>query len=112
MDCIFCKLANKEIPTEVVYEDDYVFAFNDMDPEAPVHVLFIPKAHINSTNELEDEDIIVARIFKAIRNFAKEKGFDKDGYRIVNNCGLDGGQTVEHLHFHLLAERKMLWPPG
>jgi len=112
MDCIFCKLAKGEIPTEVVYEDDYVFAFNDMDPQAPIHMLFIPKAHIDSANEIEDEDIIVARIFRAIKKVAKEKGFDKDGYRVVNNCGIDGGQTVEHLHFHVLAERKMLWPPG
>lgn len=111
MDCIFCKLANKEIPTKVVYEDEYVFAFNDMEPQAPVHILFIPKDHVASNNEVED-DLIVGRIFAAIRKVAKDKGFDQDGYRVVNNCGKDGGQTVNHLHFHLMAGREMTWPAG
>lgn len=112
MDCIFCKLANKEIETKIVYEDDYVFAFNDMDPQAPIHILFIPKTHIASNNEVEDQDIIVSRIFSAIRKVAKDMGFDKDGYRIVNNIGEDGGQSVHHMHFHVMAGRKMLWPAG
>lgn len=111
MDCIFCKLANKEIPTKVVYEDEYVFAFNDMEPQAPVHILFIPKDHVASNNEVED-DLIVGRIFAAIRKVAKDKGFDQDGYRVINNCGKDGGQTVNHLHFHLMAGREMTWPAG
>ncbi|MDO4778186.1 MAG: histidine triad nucleotide-binding protein [Tissierellia bacterium] len=112
MDCIFCKLANKEIPTEVVYEDEYVFAFNDLDPKAPYHILFVPKKHINSNNEVEEDDQIISRIFSAIRKVAKEKGFDKTGYRIVNNIGEDGGQSVFHIHFHVMAGRKMLWPAG
>lgn len=111
MDCIFCKLVNKEIPTQVVYEDDYVLAFNDMEPQAPVHILFVPKKHIKSNNEVEDE-LIIGKIFAAIRKVAKEKGFAEDGYRVVNNCGKDGGQTVEHLHFHLMAGREMTWPAG
>lgn len=107
MDCIFCKLANKEIPTDVVYEDEHVFAFNDMTPQAPIHVLFIPKKHVSSHLELEDDDMIVRHIFSAIKNFVKEKGLDKSGYRIINNVGEDGGQTVFHMHFHLLAGEKL-----
>ncbi|NLW52861.1 MAG: histidine triad nucleotide-binding protein [Tissierellia bacterium] len=112
MDCIFCKLANKEIPTQVVYEDEYVFAFNDTDPKAPIHLLFIPKKHISSNNDVENDDMIMAHIFSAIRKVAKDMGFDKDGYRIVNNVGDDGGQSVHHIHFHVMAGRKMLWPAG
>lgn len=112
MDCIFCKLANKEIPTQVVYEDEQVFAFNDADPKAPVHILFVPKKHIASNNEVEADDIIITHIFNAIRKVAKDMGFDKDGYRIVNNVGEDGGQSVHHIHFHVMAGRKMLWPAG
>lgn len=112
MDCIFCKLVNKEIPTEIIYEDDYVFAFNDLEPQAPVHILFVPKNHIKSNNDVKDDDHIITQIFNAIRKVAKEKGFDQDGYRIVNNIGKDGGQSVHHLHFHVMAGRKMEWPAG
>ena len=107
MDCIFCKLANKEIPTEIVYEDDYVFAFNDMYPQAPTHILFMPKKHYTSHHDLADDDLIISRIFSAIRKVAEERGLDKTGYRIVNNIGKDGGQTVMHMHFHLLAGKKL-----
>lgn len=112
MDCIFCKLVNREIPTEIIYEDDYVFAFNDLEPQAPVHILFVPKNHIKSNNDVKDDDHIITHIFNAIRKVAKEKGFDQDGYRIVNNIGKDGGQSVHHLHFHVMAGRKMEWPAG
>lgn len=107
MDCIFCKLANKEIPTDVVYEDDYVFAFNDMTPQAPTHILFIPKKHYSSHLDVEDGDMIINHIFSAIKKVAKERGIDKTGYRIINNVGKDGGQTVFHMHFHLLAGKKL-----
>lgn len=112
MDCIFCKIARNEIPSQKLYEDDEIVAFNDLEPQAPVHVLIIPKAHISSANEIiaENSDII-GKIFMVAAKIAKEQGLDK-GYRIVNNCGEDGGQTVQHLHFHLLGGRKMHWPAG
>lgn len=110
-DCIFCKLAQGGIPTDVVYEDDKVFAFKDMDPKAPHHYLFIPKTHISSLNEWDGSDVITA-IYQAMQKVAKEKGFADSGYRIVMNCGKDGGQTVFHLHFHLLAGREFTWPAG
>ena len=103
MDCIFCKLANKEIPTEVVYEDEFVFAFNDMSPQAPVHILFIPKKHLDSALEVEDQDLIISHIFTAMRKVARDQGLDKAGYRVITNVGKDAGQTVFHMHFHLLA---------
>lgn len=106
MDCIFCKLANKEIPTQVVYEDDYVFAFNDMSPQAPVHILFIPKEHVASAFEVQNQEII-AKIFAAIKAVAKEKGLDKEGYRVVTNVGEGAGQSVFHMHFHVLSGKKL-----
>ena len=112
-DCLFCKLANGEIPTNYIYEDDKVVAFNDIEPQAPVHILIIPKEHIASALELDDANSgIVSHIFKVAAKIAREKGFADDGFRIVNNCGKDGGQTVGHLHFHLLAGRYLQWPPG
>jgi len=112
-DCIFCKIANKEIPTQVVYEDDYILAFNDIEPQAPVHVLIIPKKHISDIAALKPEELnLVSKIFAAIQKIAKEKGIEEGGYRIVNNCKSMGGQTVGHLHFHLLGGRQMQWPPG
>ncbi len=112
MDCIFCKLANHEIPTEVVYEDDEIFAFNDASPQAPVHLLVIPKKHIPSLNQAEDDGKLLGDILTRIAKLAKEQGFSEDGYRVVNNCGKDGGQSVDHLHFHVLAGRSLQWPPG
>lgn len=112
MDCIFCKIARNEIPSKKLYEDDEIVAFNDLEPQAPVHVLIIPKAHISSANEITAENSeIVGKIFMVATKIAKEQGLEK-GYRIVNNCGEDGGQTVRHLHFHLLGGRKMKWPAG
>lgn len=113
MDCVFCKIADGSIKTDSIYEDDKMIVFNDMSPQAPVHMLAIPKDHIESANELNDENAdIVGHIFKVIAKIAKDKGFAESGYRIVNNCGKDGGQTVKHLHFHILAERSLNWPPG
>lgn len=113
MDCLFCKIIAGEIPSSKVYEDDLVYAFNDISPAAPVHVLIIPKNHISSANELnEDNAEIVSHIFLVAGKIAKQLGIAENGYRIVNNCGKDGGQTVGHLHFHLLGGRNLGWPPG
>lgn len=113
MDCLFCKIIAGEIPSAKVYEDDLVYGFLDIDPQAPTHIILIPKAHIPSANELTEENAgVVGHIFAVAAKVAKEQGFADSGYRIVNNCGEDGGQTVGHLHFHLLAGRNLGWPPG
>jgi histidine triad (HIT) family protein len=110
-DCIFCKIAKKEIPSSVVYEDPEIFAFNDIAPQAPVHILVIPKAHSESFTGLKDFSI-VGRIYKVIEKIAAEKGIDKTGFRVVVNHGKAAGQAVPHLHFHLLGGRDLAWPPG
>lgn len=113
MDCIFCKIANGEIPSNKAYEDDSILAFHDLDPQAPKHVLIIPKTHIASANEITPENsAVIAHIFEKAHEIAKSLDMDESGYRIVNNCGEDGGQTVKHLHFHVLGGRSMKWPPG
>lgn len=113
MDCIFCKIVQGEIPSKIVYEDDAVLAFDDINPEAPVHVLVIPKKHIASFNELTAQDgELLVKIMESIQKIAVLKKVDQSGYRIVNNCGADGGQTVGHLHFHIMGGREMLWPAG
>ena len=113
MDCLFCKIINGEIPSNKVYEDDTVYAFRDIEPQAPVHILIIPKQHISSANDLNDENsAIVGHIFSVASRIAKSEGIADGGYRIVNNCGADGGQTVGHLHFHMLGGRSLQWPPG
>jgi len=113
MDCIFCKIANKEIDSQVVFENDHILAFEDQNPQAPIHLLVIPKKHIQNIQEMEIEDQqqLLPEIFQAIQKIAEEKDLDK-GYRVVNNCKSHGGQTVNHLHFHLLGGRSMQWPPG
>ena len=112
MDCIFCKIAAGEIPSTKVYEDDTVVAFNDLDPQAPVHVLIIPKEHIASAAEInESNSAVVAHIFEVAAKIAAEKGL-KDGFRIVNNCGDSAGQSVKHLHFHFMGGRDFGWPAG
>lgn len=112
MDCIFCKIAAGEIPSTKVYEDDTVVAFNDLDPQAPVHVLIVPKEHIASAAEInESNSAVVAHIFEVAAKIAAEKGL-KDGFRIVNNCGDSAGQSVKHLHFHLMGGRDFGWPAG
>ena len=111
-DCIFCKIINGEIPSKKVYEDEYVFAFEDINPMAPVHILVIPKEHITSAAEITAENsFLIAKVFEAISIIAKQENLEK-GFRVVNNCGEDGGQTVGHIHFHLLARRNLGWPPG
>jgi len=111
-DCIFCKIARKEIPSTLVYEDEQVVAFKDLDPQAPVHVLIIPKKHIASLDDVTEEDRdLLGYIMMKVKDIAAQLGLE-NGYRLVNNCGEDGLQTVKHLHFHLLGKRKMTWPPG
>lgn len=113
MDCLFCKIIKGEIPSAKVYEDDKVYAFRDIEPQAPVHILIIPKAHIASANELTEENAsVVGHIYAVAAKIAKDEGIADGGYRIVNNCGQDGGQTVGHLHFHMLGGRSLQWPPG
>ena len=112
-DCIFCKIIKGEIPSKKVYEDEKVYAFYDISPEAPVHFLVIPKEHIESANDINAENAdIVSHIFLAIIKIAKELKINDTGYRIVNNCGEHGGQTVQHMHFHVLGGRNLQWPPG
>lgn len=112
MDCIFCKIANGEIPAKKAYEDEKVLAFYDLEPQAPVHILIIPKEHISSCAEITEENsAVIAHIFEVAAKLGKELGLD-NGYRIVNNCGKDGGQTVHHIHFHFLGGREFGWPAG
>ena len=107
MDCIFCKIIAGEIPSSKVYEDDTMLAFRDINPEAPVHVLVIPKAHIASMDEITAENsAVVAKIFEKIPHIAKEAGVT-DGYRVISNCGDDACQSVKHLHFHILGGRQL-----
>ncbi|MFD3157587.1 histidine triad nucleotide-binding protein [Haloimpatiens sp. FM7330] len=112
-DCIFCKIIKGEIPSNKVYEDDKILVFKDIEPQAPVHILIIPKKHITSLNELSKDDAqIIAHVFMKVQELARELGVSENGYRVVTNCGVDGGQTVEHVHFHMLAGRNLQWPPG
>lgn len=113
MDCIFCKLANKEIPTNIVYENDLAVAFEDTNPQAPVHVLVVPKKHVESLNDLTNDDgTLLTAMMEAIREVVSLKGVKESGYRVVANTGRDGNQTVPHLHWHILGGRDMKWPPG
>jgi histidine triad (HIT) family protein len=112
-DCLFCKIVEGSIPSTKVYEDDEVLAFRDIDPKAPTHVLVIPKRHIASLNDAADGDAaLMGKIVLVSRRLAAAEGIDAAGYRLVNNCGDDGGQAVHHIHFHLLGGRRMTWPPG
>jgi len=112
-ECLFCKIINREIPAKIVFEDDEVLAFHDIDPKAPTHILIIPKRHIATLNDLDQEDAaLVGRLQVTAAKLAKELGFAEDGYRVVMNCNEDGGQTVWHIHMHLLAGRSLTWPPG
>jgi len=103
-DCIFCKIVNKQIPADIVYEDDVVLAFNDIHPVAPVHILLVPKAHIASLNDIEESNIkIIGNIHLAIKRIAKLAGVSDTGYKVISNCGKDAGQTVFHLHYHIVG---------
>ena len=111
-DCLFCKIAAGEIPSTKIYEDEFVYAFADIAPAAPFHAIIIPREHIKSADEInETNSHLIAKVFEAAAKIAKAENLE-NGYRIVNNCGEDGGQTVGHIHFHLLARRNLQWPPG
>lgn len=113
MDCIFCKIVKGEIPSDKVYEDDQILAFRDLSPQAPDHVLIIPKKHIESLAKAEKEDLeLLGSLQLKISKIAKGLDLDEKGYRVVSNIGKEGGQTVSHLHYHLLGGRMMQWPPG
>lgn len=110
-ECIFCKIVKGEIPSKKAYEDDRVLAFYDINPVAPVHILVIPKEHIESLAQVKNEQLeLIGYLHGVISHIAKDLNLD-NGYRVVNNCGKDGGQEVDHLHFHLLGGKKMSWPP-
>jgi histidine triad (HIT) family protein len=113
MECLFCRIAGKEIPAGIVFEDDEVVAFEDISPQAPVHVLVIPKKHISTLNDLAEEDIpLIGKLLLVAKNLGREMGVEKDGYRVVVNCNRGAGQTVFHIHAHLLGGREFGWPPG
>lgn len=113
MTCFFCKIANKEVKADVVYENEDLIAFRDINPQAPTHILVIPKKHIATLNDAEEQDAaLLGKINLAASKIAKDLDFAKDGYRVVMNCNSHGGQTVYHIHLHLLAGRQMTWPPG
>ncbi len=107
-DCIFCKIAHKEIPTELLYEDEDVIAFNDIAPKSPVHILIVPKKHIDSVNNLEEENKeLLGKLVLVAKDIAKEKGISETGYRLIFNTGRDAGQTVDHIHLHLMGGEKL-----
>lgn len=113
MDCIFCKILNGSIPSTKVYEDDLILAFKDINPVAPVHIVIVSKEHIDSVMGLNNEHKnLIGHIFIKAQKIAVENGISEAGFRIVNNCGQDGGQSVNHIHFHLLGGRSLQWPPG
>lgn len=112
-DTIFGKIIRREIPADIVYETDDVLAFRDLNPQAPVHVLFVPKRALATLNDATPTDAeLIGKLMLAAADYAKRESFDKEGYRVVVNCNEQGGQTVYHLHVHLLAGRRMAWPPG
>ena len=112
-DCLFCKIIQKTLQAKMVYEDDRVLAFDDINPQAPVHTLIIPKKHVSTVQACRDEDAdLLAYLLITCTNVAKHKGVAESGYRIVTNTGRDAGQTVFHLHFHVLGGRHLSWPPG
>jgi len=111
-DCVFCMIINKEIPSTVIYEDDKIMAFHDVEPQAPAHCLIVTKKHIASLDEIASEDIeLIGYLITKVKDIAAELGIE-NGYRLVNNCGEDAMQSVKHMHFHLLGKRKLTWPPG
>lgn len=107
-DCIFCKIINKQIPSDIVYEDSEIIAFKDIQPVAPIHILIVPKKHIPSVMQLTEEDQeLIGKIYSVAQKLAVEFNVDKEGFRIVTNCGENAGQTVKHIHFHLLGGKKL-----
>ncbi len=112
-DCLFCKMVNGDIKPDTVYEDDEVLAFNDINPQAPTHILIIPRKHISTLNDTGEEDTaLLGKLNRVAAELASAAGFADEGYRVVMNCNDAGGQAVYHIHLHLLAGRQMGWPPG
>ena len=112
-DCLFCKIREGEIPADIIYQDDDVMAFNDVNPQAPTHLLIIPKKHLSTVNDVEPTDeLMMGKLFSVAKKIAAEKGVSGDGYRLVVNTNEQAGQTVFHIHMHFLAGRNMAWPPG
>lgn len=111
-ECLFCKIVEKKISTKLVQEDEYTLAFDDINPQAPVHTLVIPKRHVSAVQDLGGDDSLLARLLISCTKVAALKGVRESGYRLVANTGRDAGQTVSHLHFHVLGGRHMAWPPG
>lgn len=113
MDCLFCKIVNRQIPATLVHEDDQIVAFRDINPQAPVHLLVIPRRHIATLNELQPADAgLVGHMLVTAQRLAVQEGIAEPGFRLTMNCNVDGGQTVYHIHLHLLGGRAMHWPPG
>lgn len=113
MDCIFCKIVDKKIPAKIIYEDELAIAFEDINPKAPVHALVIPKKHISTSLDIKESDNdLIGHMFQVANKIARDKGIAERGYRLVMNCNEDSGQTVFHIHLHLLGGRHMHWPPG
>lgn len=111
-NCIFCKIARQEIPAKLVYEDDTIVAFHDVNPGAPVHILVIPRKHIPGIMALSDDTDLIGNIMMVVKKLAQETGIAESGFRVVVNSGEDAGQSVPHIHFHLLGGRHLKWPPG
>ena len=113
MNCLFCRIIDKKIPSKIVYEDEHVFAFEDINPQAPVHILIIPKKHISTTLDITHEDNeLIGHLFQAANKIAEDRGVAEKGFRLVMNCNPESGQSIYHIHIHLLAGRVMHWPPG
>jgi len=113
MNCLFCRIAEKKIPSQPVYEDEHVYAFHDVNPQAPVHILLVPKKHISTMLEAKPEDNeLIGHLFQTANKIARQLDVAEKGFRLVINCNSEAGQTVYHLHLHLLAGRPMHWPPG
>lgn len=111
-DCIFCRIVSGEIPSKKAYEDEWIYAFYDLEPQAPVHVLIVPKKHLDSLDDATlDDQALLGHLLLKVKEIAENLGLE-NGYRLVANTGADGMQSVKHLHFHLLGKRRMLWPPG
>ena len=112
-DCLFCKIVEKKIPADIVYESENIIAFKDIEPKAPIHCLIIPKKHISTINDIDGSNSnIIGLMYEAAAQLARTLNVDKDGYRVVMNCNSNGGQTVYHIHLHFLAGRRFSWPPG
>lgn len=113
MDCLFCKIAQQQIPAQIIYQDEQVVAFRDISPQAPVHALVIPKRHITTLNDIGPDDAnLLGHMIVTAQKVAADEGVDETGFRLAMNCNRDGGQTVYHIHMHVLGGRAMHWPPG